>query len=95
MEMRKWVPELVFEMGGIIKAIMAIYDEITGILEELICKCYFDDVESIIEAITTMEHYDIQDHDYCEKLLKLSKDFEDEHNKLENIFKEIMKEQFS
>ena len=78
--------------GGIIKALMAIYDEITDILQELICKCYSDDVESIIEAIITKEHHDIQDHDYCEKLLKLTKDFEDEHNKLENIFKEIMKE---
>ena len=79
-------------MGGIIKALIAIYDERTNILEELIRECYFDDVESIIEAITTLEHYDIQNHDYCEKLLKLSKDFEEEQNKLENIFKEIMKE---
>ena len=46
MEMRKWLPEPVFEMGGITKALMAIYDEITDILEELICECYFDDDES-------------------------------------------------
>ena len=34
----------------------------------------------------------MQEHDYCKKLLKLCKEFEDEHNKLEDIRKEIMTE---
>ena len=34
----------------------------------------------------------MQEHDYCEKLLKRCKDIEDEHNKLKDICKEIMKE---
>lgn len=69
MEMRKRVPKAVFKMGGIIKALMTIFDEITDILEELICCCYFDDVKSVIEAIMTKEYCNIQEHDYCEKLL--------------------------
>lgn len=40
----------------------------------------------------TKEYCDMQEHDYCEKLLKLCKDIEDEHNKLKDICKEIMKE---
>ena len=33
----------------------------------------------------------MKEHGYCEKLLKLCKDLEDKHTKLENICKEIMK----
>ena len=46
----------------------------------------------MIEAITTKEYYDIQEHDYCEKLLKLCKEFKGEHKKLENICREVMEE---
>ena len=53
METGKRAPELVFKMGVIIIALMTIYDEITDILEELICGCYCDDVESVTEAIMT------------------------------------------
>ena len=53
METRKRAPEPVFKMGRIIIALMTICDEITDILEELMCGCYFDDVKSIIEAIMT------------------------------------------
>lgn len=45
METGKRVPELVFKMGVIIIALMTISDEITDILEELMCGCYFHDVE--------------------------------------------------
>ena len=45
METGKRAPELVFKMGVIIIALMTIYDEITDILEELMCGCYFHDVE--------------------------------------------------
>ena len=38
------------------------------------------------------EYHDMQEHDYCEKLPKLCKEFEDKHNKLEDVCKEIMKE---
>ena len=31
------------------------------------------------------------EHDHCEKLIKLCREFEDEHNKLEDICKETMK----
>ena len=62
-------------MGQIIETITKIYDIISG--------CYFDHVESIIEAITTKEYYDIQEHDYCEKLLKLCKEFKGEHKKFD------------
>ena len=67
------VPETIFEMGKILKALTIIYDEITDILEELIYGCYFDDAESIIETIMTKEYYCIEEHDYCEKLLRLCK----------------------
>ena len=53
METRKRAPEPVFKMGSIIIALMTICDEITDILEELMCGCYFDDFKSIIEAIMT------------------------------------------
>ena len=53
MKTGKRAPELVFKMGVIIIALMTISDEITDILEELMCGCYSDDVESIREAIMT------------------------------------------
>ena len=83
------------EMNNIIKTLATIYGEITHILEELICGCYFDDMESVMRAIMTKEYRDMQEHDYCEKILKLCKNFEDKHNKLEDICEEIMQEQFS
>ena len=91
-ETRKNVPEPMLEVNKIIKTLTTIHDEITHILQELTCSCYFDDVKSIIEVIMTKEYCDMQEHDYCEKLLKLCKDFEDKHNKLEDICREIMKE---
>ena len=33
----------------------------------------------------------MEEHDYCQKLLKVCKEFEDKHNKLEDILKETMK----
>ena len=80
------------EMNKIIKTLTTIYNEITHILKELIYGCYFDDVESIIRAIMIKEYHDMQEHDYCEKLPKLCQEFEDKHNKLEGVCKEIMKE---
>ena len=91
-ETRKTAPEPVFKMGGIIIALVTICDEITDILEEVMCGCYFDDVESIIEAIITKKYCNMQKHGYSKKLLKLFKEFEVEHNKLEDIRKEIMTE---
>ena len=88
----KNLPEPMFEMNKIIKTLTTIYGEITHILEELTCGCYSDDVELIIGAIMTKEFCDMQEHDYCKKLLKLCKDFEDKHNKLEDICKKTMKE---
>ena len=64
----------------------------TIIFEELLCGCYFDDVESIIEAILTKVYHCQQENDYCQGLLKLCEEFENQHNKLEDICKEIMKE---
>ena len=58
-ETRKTAPEPVFKMGGIIIALVTICDEITDILEEVMCGCYFDDVESIIEAIITKKYRNI------------------------------------
>ena len=52
----------------------------------------FDDVESIIGAIMAKDYPCTQEHGYCKILLLLCKNFEDEHNKLEDICKEIMKE---
>ena len=51
-ETGKNVPEPMLEMNKIIKTLTTNYDEITHILEELACGCYFDDVESIIGATT-------------------------------------------
>ena len=82
--MGKRVLRLIWKMGQIIETITKIYDIISG--------CYFDHVESMIEAITTKEYYDIQEQDYCEKLLKLCKEFKGEHKKLENICREVMEE---
>ena len=33
-------------------------------------------------TIMTKEYHDMDEHDYCEQLLKLCKEFEDKHNKL-------------
>ena len=52
----------------------------------------FDDVESIIGAIMAKDYPCTQEHGYCKILLLLCKNFQDEHNKLEDICKEIMKE---
>ena len=93
-ETGKNVPEPTLEMNKIIKTLMTIYGNITHILEELTCSSYFDDVESIIGAIMTKEYWDIQEYDYCKKLLKLCEDFEVKHNNLADICKEMMKEQF-
>ena len=76
-EIRKNVPKSMFEMNKIIKNLTTIYDEIIHILEEPICGCYFDDIESIVGAIMTKEYHNMEEHDYCEKLLKLCKEFED------------------
>ena len=70
-ETGKNVPVPMLEMNKIIKTLTIIHDEITHNLEERICGCYFDDVESIIGAIMTKEYHDMEENDYCEKLLKL------------------------
>ena len=44
-ETGKSVPKPMLEMNKIIKTLTTIYHEITHILEELACGCYFDDVE--------------------------------------------------
>ena len=86
-ETGKYVPELMREINQIIKTLTIIYDEITDILEELIYGCYSDDVESIIKAIKTKEYSCTEECDHCAKLLKLRKDYEDEHNKLKMFIK--------
>ena len=91
-ETGKNVPDPTHEMKKIIKTLTIIYDKITDILEELICVCYFDDVKSIVKAIKTKEYNCMEGYGNCEKILKLCKDFEDKHSKLEDICKEIMKE---
>lgn len=74
-EMGKRVPELISNMGKIVKNLTIICDQITDILEELIYSCHFDNVESIIEAIMAKEYCCILEHDYCVRLLQLCKDF--------------------
>ena len=90
-EARQNGPESMLEMNKI-KNLTTIYDPVTHILEELICGCYFDDIEAIVGAIMSKEYHDMEEHDYCEKLLKLCEEFEDKHNKLEDVCKEKMKE---
>ena len=55
-ETGKNVPDLMHEMNKIINTQTIVYDEITDILEELICGCCFDDVKSIIKGIKTKEY---------------------------------------
>ena len=74
------VPELMREMNKILKTLTMICDEITDILKEVICDCYFDDVESIIKAIKTKGYSCTEEYDHCPKLLKPRKDFENELN---------------
>ena len=65
---KKKVPKpMLDEMNKIIKNLTAIYDEIVHILEEPICGCYFDNIESIVGVIMTKEYHNMEEHDYCEK----------------------------
>ena len=67
MQTQKSVPEPTIKMNKIIKTLTVIYYEITDILEDLLCGCYFEDVESIIGAIMTQDYHSMEEHVYCEK----------------------------
>ena len=94
-ETGKEVPEPIFEMEKVLRTLLDIYDKITIILEELLCGCYFDNVESIVEVILTKHYYfEQQVYNYCKRLVKLCEKFENEYNKFKNICKEVIKGSF-
>lgn len=58
---RKELPEIKFKTETSIDNLTHLYSIITGIIEELVCSCYFDNIENLVEAIINREfHWDIQ-----------------------------------
>ena len=46
------------------------YSIITGIIKELLCACYFNNIENLIESIISKEfHCDMQAYDYFQDLV--------------------------
>ena len=94
-ETEKLLPEVLFETGKNIRDLTCVYDEISNILAELLGACYFDNDESIIKAIFTKTYpcsCEQEGYDYCQKLVKVCKEFWNLHKKFEDNCKRIMKE---
>ena len=72
----KELPEILLKIKLNIDNQTQLYFIIKGIIEELLCTCYFDNIENLTEAIITREFcWDMQAYDYCQDLITKAKNF--------------------
>ena len=72
----KGLPEILLKIKSKVDNLTHLYSIIRRIVEEVLCACYIDDIESLIEATISREfHWDMQVSDYCNDLLTETEKF--------------------
>ena len=74
--MRKELAQIVLKIKSNINDLTQLYSIVRGIIEELLCACYFDNIQNLIEATVSREfHWEMQAYDYCQDSLTKTKEF--------------------